>query len=469
MFRNCFRQNRTTATIVLMCFVPLLPALAQGKSGKAASPNIVIIYADDLGYGDLGSYGGDIPTPNIDRIGREGIRFTDFYVSAPVCTPSRFSLLTGRYPQRSRHDLTRALMPLDKNYLDASETTLAEYLKTKGYQTALFGKWHLGVKDETDSPMRHGFDTFTGFKPGCIDYFTHVYGSLGANWFVNGQPAVETGYSTELITHHATKFLENRRDNAAPFFMYLPYNAPHFGKTDPDDVRDHTVALNVTTYEGYPVMNSLQAPPTYMAKFADIQDPYRRTYTAMVASLDDQVGVLLAKLEKENLLANTMIWFISDNGGYSETYFGHASNGGLRGEKATLWEGGIRVPALVMWQGHIKPGQTIGSPVCNVDLLPTLAAVVGFEAQLRPEFVDGQDLSKLLSKGRPLRRSIFWKYGDQSALRHGDWKLVDGRELYDLRKDRNETTDIAGKYPEVVKKLRKEHEEIAKRLEKSKR
>lgn len=455
-----FSRSSLIAIAFLLCCGAALPGFSQNKS-----PNIVIIYADDLGYGDLSSYGGDIPTPHIDRIGQQGIRFTDFYVSAPVCTPSRFSLLTGRYPQRSQHDLTKALMPLDKNYLDPSETTLAEYLKGQGYVTALFGKWHLGAKDENDSPMRHGFDTFTGFKPGCIDYFTHVYGSLGANWFVDGKPAVESGYSTELITRHATKFLDEVKSKSAPFFLYLPYNAPHFGKTDPDDVRDHTVALNVTKYAGYPIMNSLQAPPAYMKKFASIADPYRRTYAAMVASLDDQVGVLLDKLEKDDLLENTMIWFISDNGGYSETYYGHASNGGLRGEKATLWEGGIRVPALVMWQGRIRPGQTVGSPVCNVDILPTLASITGFKDQLRSELVDGLNLSSLLFKNKKFSRSIFWKYGTQTALRHDDWKLVDGRELYNLRDDRNETTDLSASHPRLVRQLKKEFEGVARELQ----
>jgi arylsulfatase A-like enzyme len=451
--------NRLILLLVLSGIRPSVSAFAQNSR-----PNVIIIYADDLGYGDLSSYGGDIPTPNIDRLGREGIRFTDFYVSSPVCTPSRYSLLTGAYPQRSIHDLTRALMPMDKNYLDASEATLAEYLQAQGYRTALVGKWHLGAKDSTDTPMRHGFDTFTGFKPGCIDYFTHVYGSMGANWFVQGRPTAETGYSTELITRHATEFLDEVQKTSSPFFLYLPYNAPHFGKTDPDDVREHTVALNVANYEGYPIMNSLQAPPAYMQKFAQIKDPYRRTYAAMVASLDDQVGVLLDKLEKDNLLENTMIWFISDNGGYSETYYGHASNGGLRGEKATLWEGGIRVPALVMWKGRIRPGQTVDTPICNIDLVPTLASIIGFRKQLGAHAVDGRDISGVLFKNKKIARSIFWKYGQQTALRQGDWKLVNGTELYNLRQDRNETSNLAAAHPKLAQKLRTEYAEWDKKV-----
>lgn len=449
----------------LLCFLIIsefgvfCPANAQ-----RSLPNVVIIYVDDLGYGDLSSYGGTIPTPHIDRIGQEGIRFTDFYVAAPVCTPSRFSLLTGSYPQRSQHDLTKALMPLDKNYLDASETTLAEYLKGKGYHTALIGKWHLGAKDSTDSPMSHGFDLFTGFKPGCIDYFTHVYGSMGANWFVKGQSTSETGYSTELITRHAAAFLDEVRRRPVPFFLYLAYNAPHFGKTDPDDVRDHTVALNAANYEGYPIMNTLQAPSAYMQKFSHITDPYRRTYAAMVANLDDQIGVLLNKLEKDKLLENTMIWFISDNGGYAQSYYGHASNGGLRGEKATLWEGGIRVPALMMWKSRIRPGQTVDTPICNIDLVPTLAGIVGFRKQLRASSIDGRDIRNVLLNNKKLNRSIFWKYGQQTALRRGDWKLINGTELYNLRQDRNETKDLAAMHPNLVQQLRAEYRDIEKTM-----
>ncbi len=175
--------------------------LAAGLLSKAQAlaqqPNIIIIYADDLGYGDLSSYGGEISTPHIDGIGKRGIRFTDFYVAAPVCTPSRYSLLTGSYPQRSRHNLTFALMPDDKNYLDTSETTLATYFKAKGYQTALIGKWHLGQQDASVLPTRFGFDSFTGTLGGCIDYFYHSYGKMGPDWYRNNKPTRVKGDSTD--------------------------------------------------------------------------------------------------------------------------------------------------------------------------------------------------------------------------------------------------------------------------------
>lgn len=434
-------------------------AYAQGKL-----PNVVIIYADDLGYGDLSGYGGEIPTPNIDRIGKEGIRFTDFYVTAPSCTPSRFSLLTGSYPQRSMHKLYEALMPASKNYLDESEKTLAFYLKNKGYLTAIFGKWHLGEKDESDLPTSHGFDIFSGFKGGCIDYFTHVYGEMGPDWYVNGKAASENGYSTELITNHAIHFIDDVKSKPVPFFLYLPYNAPHYGKTAPGDIVDHTESLSETTYQGARIINSLQAPPEYMKKFSSVKDPYRRTYSAMVASLDDQVGKLIDKLEREGLLENTMVWFISDNGGYSKSYFGHASNGGLRGEKTTLWEGGIRVPAMVLWKGRIKSSQVVSTPVCNTDVVPTLAAIIGFTDRLAPATIDGKDISQVLFKGKSIDRSIYWHYGKQTALRKGDWKLRDGTELYNLKIDRNETNNLATTYPEELKKLQVEYAETDARM-----
>jgi arylsulfatase A-like enzyme len=438
-----------TALFLASIISCILPAYAQNQK----QPNIVIIYADDLGYGDLSSYGGDIPTPNIDRIGKEGIRFTNFYVAAPVCTPSRFGLLTGMYPIRSKEKLYTALMPLDTNALDKSEKIIPAYLKNLQYQTALFGKWHLG-KGKEDSPLQHGFDYFSGFTGGCIDFFDHVYGSMGDDWQVNGQPAQEEGYSTDLITQHAINFLDHIKNDKKPFFLYLPYNAPHYGKTDPDHVPDNTVVLKEEVYEGYKIANTLQAPEHYYKRFEHIKDPYRKAYAAMVASLDDNVGKLLQKMESIGLLDNTIIWFISDNGGYSESYFGHASNGGLRGQKGTLYEGGIRVPGMVLWKNKIKPNQVIHTPVANIDLLPTFASILNFSNAL-PSSTDGIDISPILFRKNTLERDLYWNYGKQSALRSGDWKLVNGKELYNLKEDQNEKVNLAKKYPEKVKELQK--------------
>lgn len=426
-------------------------ALAQ--TVEKQKPNIIIIYADDLGYGDLSSYGGDISTPNIDRIGQTGIRFTDFYVSAPVCTPSRYSLLTGSYPQRSLHDLDKVIMPGDENHFDEDEVTLAELLKAQGYQTAITGKWHLGSAQPSYLPMHQGFDLFSGHKAGCIDYFHHVYGGIGNFWFVNGKSAKEEGYSTDLITDHAVDFIESTKSGTNPFFLYIPYNAPHFGKTDPDNVPEVTALLFEGEYKNYKIMNSLQAPDEYVKRFAHIEDRYRRLYSAMVASLDDNVGRLWEKLEKENLLANTIIWFVSDNGGYSETYYGHASNGSLRGEKATLWEGGIRVPAMVCWRGSIEPGQVINQPICNIDIVPTTAAIGGFSNSLSKLPIDGIDISPVLFNQAAEERDIFWRYKDETAFRRGNWKLRNFNELYNLSTDINEQNNVADAYPDKLKEL----------------
>lgn len=423
-------------------------------------PNIIIIYADDLGYGDLSSYGSEIPTPNIDKIGKQGIRFTQFYTS-PVCTPSRYGLLTGCYPQRSKHQLITALMPGDKNYLDTSETTIAEYLKTVNYTTAMIGKWHLGMENTNSSPVDHGFDKFYGFKGGAIDYYYHAYAKQDLDWYVDNKLSPEQGYSTDLLTDHAIQFLDEARNKTNPFFLYLPYNAPHYGKTDMDSVTDgHTVAVSEARAAGANVINSLQAPTSYVEKFSNIENRYRRVYAAMVANLDDNVGKLVRKLEKDGLLESTMIWFISDNGGYSHTQQKHASNGALRGEKATVYEGGIRVPALLWWKGKIKSGQVINTPVCNLDLLPTICSIAKIDNAISPSIVDGKDISEVVFQNRGMQRDFYWRFNKQSAIRSGKWKLVNGTELYDLEKDISERMNLATQHPEIVKKLQDKFDAI---------
>ena len=439
--------------LVVFCSVILS---CQTREENMAKPNILIIYADDLGYGDLGIYGGDIPTPNIDRIGQEGIMFTDFYVSAPACTPSRYSLLTGSYPQRSKHSLLNALMPvnMNENYLDPSEKTMAEFLKSDGYKTAVFGKWHLGFQNDADMPESHGFDEFAGFRGGCIDYFTHVYGQMGHDWYVDGKETREEGYSTDLITNHAIDFINRMSESTTPFFTYLAYNAPHYGKTDPDSIKESTVILNEGNYQGFKIINSLQAPVKYMKKFKHIPDPHRQAYTAMVSSMDDNIGRIISKLEEKHQLNNTIIWFISDNGGYSESYFGHADNGGLRGEKGTLWEGGIKIPAILMWKNRIAENQVISTPLINADVLPTLLSILNIPiSDEESKVMDGADISPVLFQHKNLERPIYWKYNNQTAIREGEWKLVDNKFLFNLKDDPNETVDLSEKYPENVKNL----------------
>lgn len=317
-------------------------------------------------------------------------------------------------------------MPGDKNYLDTSETTMAEYLKTANYTTAIIGKWHLGLKNKNSSPTDHGFDKFYGFKGGAVDYYYHAYANESLDWYVNNRLSTEKGYSTDLLTRHAIEFIDDVKKKSKPFFLYLPYNAPHYGKTDTDSISEgYTVSVSAAKSTGPNVINSLQAPKAYVDKFSNIQNKYRRVYTAMVSCLDDNIGKLLNKLAKDGLLETTMIWFISDNGGYSQTQQKHASNGALRGEKASLYEGGIRVPAMVWWKGKIKSNQVITTPVCNVDLLPTICSVLKIKKPLSAS-VDGKDISELLFNNKGTSRDLFWRFNQQFAIRSGNWKLING-------------------------------------------
>lgn len=432
---------------------------------KTIMPNIILIYVDDLGYGDLSTYGGSISSPNIQRIADAGIKFTDFYVSAPVCSPSRYSLLTGSYPQRSLHNILSAGMPGDSDRIDVKEKLLPAYLKNTGYTTALIGKWHLGASAEKDLPTYHGFDRFIGLVDGCIDYFRHTYGTLKKSWLNNATQFEEEGYATDLLTNHALTFVNENVEKKQPYFLYLAYNAPHFGKSDPADLPDTTVVLNKATYKNFPIANTLQAPRNYLNRFENIKDPHRRIYTAMVANLDDNVGRLLDALQKNGTLNNTLLWFISDNGGYAQSYFGHASNGALRGEKAQLFEGGIRVPALVCWPNKIKSRQVVKQVVGNVDLLPTIANIAGVKRYLNTQVLDGIDISDVLLKGKTVERDLYWRYdtSKQYAFRSGKWKLLNDA-LFDLENDIAEKIDVSSlnslKYNELKEKWLAKDKEV---------
>jgi len=417
-------------------------------------PNIIVIYVDDLGYGDLSCYGGDIPTPSIDQIAGDGIRFTDFYVGGPVCTPSRYSLLTGCYPNRSKHGLDGVLFPYDTGHLDESETTIAEVLKTNGYHTALIGKWHLGLAEKEYLPENHGFDLFTGHTHGCIDYFYHGYGGLdNEGWYINHEKMSEEGYATDLITNHGIKYIEERKVDNQPFFLYLSYNAPHFGKSDANNLPPGTLILNEYTLNNHELANTLQAPEDYLQKFEDIEDVPKRYYSAMVSYLDSCIGSFTEALDRSGLYDNTMIWFISDNGGYVQGFNIHGSNGPLKGEKGILEEGGIRVAAMVSWKDRIEAGQVRNQAVCNIDLFPTFCNIVNCDIPEDIIAMDGIDISNVLFENATIERELFWKFKRQTAIRIGKWKLFNGNELYDLDADIGEKNNLADEYPEKAKEL----------------
>ena len=416
-------------------------------------PNVVLILSDDQGIGDVGCYGGEIPTPHVDSLAAEGVTFNAWYVAAPQCTPSRFSLLTGRYPNRSRDGLMSALMFLQPG--DASrgirpeETTIAEVLQKQGYRTALFGKWHLGHGRRAFFPTRHGFDDFYGCAGGCVDYFTLSYGKL-PDWYRQEEPSEDRGYATDLISDAAVGWLVEQ-EPGKPFFVYLSYTAPHYGNVWNPDKQHHD--------------SILQPKPEMLNRVAHIADPKRRDYAAMVLSMDDGIGRVLQVLKRRKLEESTLVIFTSDNG--ADPNFG-GSNGRLRGKKATLFEGGVRVPCVMRWPGRIKPGTTSRQLSSALDVFPTLCRLADADPGQFP--CDGIDLTPALLEDQTLPRELYWKKGRAGALRRGPWKYVTGgggREmLFHLPDDPGEKVNVARRQSGLLAELRTRHGIISRELSK---
>ena len=394
-------------------------------------PNIVLMVADDLGSSDLSSYrAADIRTPHIDSIGQEGIRFTHFYSNGPECTPTRAALLTGRYPQRvgglecaigvsniGRYDDAIWLAQRGELGLPSSETSLARMLKASGYATGCFGKWHLGYSEKF-SALQHGFDEYFGILGGNADYFTHREEDGTLTLYHNLHPAERRGYLTDLFTEEAIRWLTGRTPTQ-PFFLYLPFSAPHTPIQDPDGFDpDQGTAL--------------------------IRQGDRRIYAKMVERMDVRVGDILNQLDKMNAAENTMVIFISDNGGDP-----NGRNGLLRGKKGSTWEGGIRVPCLIRWPEILKPGVTSDQVGLTMDFVPTLLAAT-HTSRPAGRRLDGINLLPILSGRKPpIPRTVFWRYkrGDRlnRAVRRGDMKLVieNGKEeLHNLAQDEREQSDL---------------------------
>ncbi len=418
------RSVRALALLVL--FLSLASSAAVAQDSAPSRPNVVLIVADDLGYGETGVQGGrDVPTPNIDSLAASGIRFTNGYVSCPVCAPTRAGLQTGRYQQRFgfEHNPGPEESAEADFGLPTDEKTLAERLKPLGYATGMFGKWHLGY-DAARRPTARGFDEFFGFLSGG-----HAYqGRSGrGNSILRGtEPVDEPEYLTKAFAREAAAFVERNKDR--PFFLYLPFNAVHA---------------------------PLQAAEEYLARVPDVRPQRRRTFAAMLLAMDDGVGLVLAKLREHGLEERTLVVFVSDNGGPTEQTT--SSNDPLRGAKGSVHEGGIRVPFFVQWKGRLGPGTVYPHPVIALDVVPTVLAAVGSPAGAE-ERLDGVDLLPYLTgrDGRP-HEALYWRFGDQSAIRKGDWKLVrargDSEQLFDLAKDPGETEDLIAKEPEKANEL----------------
>lgn len=409
-----------------------------------AKPNMIVIMCDDLGYADVGFNGcKDIPTPHIDSIARNGIICTSGYVTYPVCGPSRAGFITSRYPQRFGFERNPQYQTNDPDMgLPREEKTIAELIKTTGYHCGIIGKWHLGAHIPTSHPMKRGFDEFYGHLGGGHTYFPEklkIRRSQDATdemesyrtWILKGyEPVPPRKYLTDDFSDEAVAFVERNRD--CPFFLFLAYNAPH---------------------------GPLEATPKYLNRFSHIDEPKRKTYAAMVSAVDDGVGRVLSELEKYKLLENTIVVFLSDNGGI--TTKSGSSNFPLRGNKGEVWEGGFRVPFAIQWQGVLPKGSVYEYPVSSLDIGTTIVSLSGAEIP-QDKQLDGVNLIPFLTgkdKSPPHPYIYLRKYDNNVfAVRNGNEKLVISHkgaspQLFDLEKDISEVNDLAKQRPERVDEL----------------
>ena len=414
-----------------------------------APPNVVVVIADDLGYGDLGCYGcEDIDTPNADALADDGTRFTDWYSNSPVCTPSRASLMTGRYPANA--GLREfAGNQRDEPGLPADQETFADRFGEAGYDTACFGKWHLGTQ-ASHSPNAHGFDEFFGFKSGCVDYYSHIFYWTGDDadpvhdLWENGDEVWRDGeYLTDLITDRSIDYVESHEDDDDPFFLYTAYNAPH-----------------------YP----LHAPDEYVDRYDHLPDD-RQRMAAMVATVDDGLGEIADALKRTDQYEDTVFVFTVDHGtsretrnwldGSQEPYYG-GSTGGFRGHKFSLFDGGIHVPTILSYPREMDGGRVCDELSVTMDLLPTCLDLCGVPYDA--DSVDGESLVPTLTEGAPSPHdAVYWEFWDQLAVRRGDWKLVldpieeDGdppdAQLTDLSEDRSERENRRDDRPALADEL----------------
>ena len=415
--------------------------LGAATSTAAAPPNIVLIMADDLGYGELGCYGATrCQTPRLDQLAATGLRLTDFHSNGAVCSPTRAALMTGRYQQRCGIDGVVTA----KNHRDAgmpiTEETLAEVLARAGYATGIFGKWHLGYA-ASFGPTNQGFAEFRGFVSGNIDLFSHIDQEGWYDWWQRNSLAAEPGYAPHLLTEHGVDFIHRHKDQ--PFFLYLPHPAPHYPYQGPSDGANRSIQQGPSPAG----LVEVQTVPALVGSDA------ARAYREMVEDLDTQVGRIVDTLESCGLRDNTLLVFCSDNGGIAKPALG-GDNGPLRGRKGQLYEGGHRVPAIFNWPGKIKP-RVSKELVLTFDLLPTFAELAGVTPTAE---LDGTSLTDLLVDNQPLpARPLAWLSGPAMAYREGPWKLLIQKrsvELFNLEDDLAEANNLAAEQPARANRMR---------------
>lgn len=428
----------------------------------AEKPNIVVILADDLGYGDLSCFGrNDVNTENIDRLAREGMRFTDFHSNGAMCSPTRAALLTGRYQQRAGID---RVLGMGDPGMPGDVVTMADRLKQAGYTTALFGKWHLG-DDPEYNPLNYGFDEFRGHKGGDSGYISHLNRSGKPDWWHNKELKNEEGYNTTLLTDYAVRFIEENRQD--PFFLLLSHTAIHFPWMTPEDPAHRRPGVDHRPWE--PGMDTEYSK---LGPHREVGPIVRR----MIEELDKSTGRVADALKQAGLDDNTLVFFTSDNGGYWHYGGIHkgeiSSNGPYRGQKTEMYEGGHRVPGVAWWPGVIKEGTQTDQTTLTMDLMPTLMDMAGLKQPEGAPPSDGVSLLPLLKNETTEleERYLFWKMGHSCAIRKGPWKLVrngdDQPELYNLDKDPGEHIDTADQNPRIVRQLTDVMKEWLKEMEK---
>jgi arylsulfatase A len=401
--------------------IAAMPLFARSAfaTGEGQRPNLILIIADDLGYGDVSCFGSpDIVTPNLDAIASQGVRFSNFYVAAPICSPTRVSAMTGKYPHRtSLPDLPDSHLP--DHGLSPDEVMLPEVLKTAGYATGLTGKWHLGYSPKF-RPRRQGFDEVVSELAGSADFWDHSYETDGIKqkWvFRNDTPWDEPGYLTDIWTNAAKSFISRHQNQ--PFFLYLPYNAPHAPLSTADGRTGATRAI----------------------------------YKSVVESMDAGIGQVMQQVHDCGLDNNTLVVFFGDNG--SDTA-GVGNNGPLRGGKWTLYEGALRTPFVAKWPAQISPGRVVTEPIVSMDVFNTFATAAG--AKIPPGAgVDGRNVLKVMQgTASSPHEYFFWRITSSYAVRRGRWKLVQQsgvNELYDLNADIGENNNLVNQQPTIVREL----------------
>ena len=439
------------SVLSLLLTSAFLPALvfsdvaAQSRAGTQSRPNVVLILMDDLGYGDLGSYGvKDAKTPNLDRLAREGVRLTDAYANGPNCSPTRAGLITGQYQQRYGIEWPLGAVAGDSaRGLRVTGASLPALLKRSGYATGLIGKWHLGFKPEF-GPNAHGFDEFFGFLAGAVGYYTHRRFDGRTDLYENTTAVEVPGYLTDEITHRAVSFVD--RHSQHPFFLEVAYNAVHWPFDVPD--RPGSAQHHLSPQPEFP-----GDPPLYQGP-TSARQPTRADYVRMLERADAGVGQILAALDRRGLTRNTLVIFTNDNGGEWLS-----RNAPLRNRKHTLWEGGIRVPLILRWPGHLPANKSSAQVAITMDLTATILAATrtAIPSQYK---LDGIDLLSVLSGRSPrVERQLFWRIKrprDQRAIRSGKWKLVQDLRsfyLFDVAADPGERHDLTAAHPELVREL----------------